>query len=39
MTFQEHVTQPMEREAKQAGYYSPHLNHDVGVYTTQFPKI
>ena len=38
--FQEHVTHPMEREAKQEGYYSPHINnHDVGVYTTQFPKI
>jgi site-specific DNA-methyltransferase (adenine-specific) len=36
--FQEYVTQPMEREAKQQGYYSPDIS-TIGQYTTQFPKI
>lgn len=36
--FQEQVTAPMEREAKQQGYYTPEL-HAVGSYTTQFPRI
>ena len=36
--FQEQVTAPMEREAKQQGYYSPTIG-QIGTYTTQFPKI
>jgi site-specific DNA-methyltransferase (adenine-specific) len=36
--FQEQVTTPMAREAKQQGHYSPHVG-QIGTYTTQFPKI
>lgn len=36
--FEESVTDPMKLEARQQGYYSPHL-HSLGEYTTQFPKI
>ena len=36
--FQAQVTLPMEREAKQQGYYTPTIE-IVGVYATQFPKI
>lgn len=36
--FEDSVTDPMKLEARQQGYYSPHL-HSLGEYTTQFPKI
>jgi DNA modification methylase len=36
--FQEQVTTPMIREAKQEGFYSPH-GEQLGVYATQFPTI
>ncbi len=36
--FHEHVTTPMEREAKQQGYYTPE-DGIIGMYHTQFPKI
>ena len=36
--FQECVTAPMQREAKQQGYYTPNIG-QIGEYKTQFPKI
>ena len=39
--FEEQVTTPMMQEAKQQGYYSPHIEQKglVAEYKTAFPKI